>query len=293
MNLSKLILGIFVIYFNMSIGMAQTNRDSLISHYRNLSVKANSDRSKTMYSDSTRAEVIAFLNSKNSFEHPLLNIPYLGDLYSPDNAFRIITWNNSLKDGTYDYICFIQLAPNKNQETKWFELNDNHKSISRAESRSLKKDNWYGCLYYTIVPFKKDKQSHYALLGWEGNNDFSNKKLIECLYFNKKNEPLFGKTVFKTNRLNKRRVVFEYSKEAYLMLRYNEDLKQIIFNRLEPTKPELKGLYSFYQPTMTFDAYQVKKGEWQFIEDVNPRNKKNNKEFHDPNDLKKAKNKKK
>lgn len=271
-------------------GIAQTDFDSTITHLRKLSVQGNDDRTKTEYSDSLRQAVRDFLDSEKSFDHPLVNIPYLGDLYSPDNAFRVVTWNNSLKDGTYDYVCFIQLNPNTESDIHWFELNDQHKQISRPETRSLTMDNWFGCLYYTIVPFKHEKETHYALLGWEGNNNFSNKKIIESLHFNKKNEPQFGKSVFKTERLNKRRIVFEYSKEAYLMLRYNEELKQIIFNRLEPSKPELKGLYSFYQPTMIFDAYQVKKGEWVLVEDVNPRNKKNNKEFHNPEDLKKPKN---
>lgn len=269
--------------------LGQTSFDTLITFYRAKSVKSTQDLEKNLYSDSLRMQVKKFLDSEKSFETPLVNIPYLGDLYSPDNAFRMITWNNSLKDGTYDYICFLQLKPNDEGENIWYELNDQHKTIARAESRSLDQENWYGCLYYTIVPFKKDKQKYYTLLGWEGNNNYSNKKLVECLYFNKKQEPQFGKTVFKTERLSKRRVIFEYSKDAYLMLRYNEDLKQIIFNRLEPTKPELEGLYSFYQPTMTFDGYQYKKGEWIMVEDINPRNKKNSKEFHDPKDLKKPK----
>ena len=68
----------------------------------------------------------------------------------------------------------------------------------------------------------------YVLLGWEGNNKFSNKKVLECLYFNNKGEPMFGKSVFESNRMNKRRVIFEYSKEAYLMLRYNEKMKKLI-----------------------------------------------------------------
>ncbi|MFT6324256.1 MAG: hypothetical protein ACJAWO_001818 [Halieaceae bacterium] len=270
--------------------IAQTPFDSAIFQYRNLSVQAQRDSERLVYSDSLRMVVKSFLDSEDSFSTPLNKVPYLGDLYSPDNKFRFITWNISLKDGTYNYICFIQLAPTKNKASIWHELIDHHKTIKRPESRSLRKDMWYGSLYYSIIPFKKDKETYYVLLGWEGNNKYSNKKIIECLYFNNKQEPLFGKTVFNSSRLNKRRVVFEYSKEAYLMLRYNKDSKQIIFNRLAPTIKELEGLYSFYQPTMAFDAYQYKKGEWILLENVNPRNKKNNKEFHNPSDLKAPKN---
>ena len=275
---------------SISIVHAQTEFDSLINHYRKLSISAPVNTEKNMYSDSIRFVVREFLNSEHSFSQPLGKIPYIGDVYSPDGAFRLITWNITLTDGTYDYYCFIQMAPDKNQECIWYELIDHHKNIPRPETKSLNKDKWFGALYYTIIPFKSNKETYYVLLGWEGNNNYSNRKVLECLSFNREKEPVFVKTVFKTERFNKRRVVFEYSKEAYLMLRYNENLEQIIFNRLEPTKPELKGLYNFYQPTMTFDAYELHKGEWVMIQDVNPRNKKNDKEFHNPEDLKRPKN---
>jgi hypothetical protein len=267
----------------------QPAHDSLILHYRKLSVQMPSDSMKYVYIDSLRAEVKQFMGKENSYNLGLDKVPYLGDLRSPDNAFRMITWNVTLKDGTYDYFCFVQMKPNSHDTSIWFELTDHHKETRRPEYKSLNQDNWYGSLYYSIIPFKKDKQMMYALLGWEGNSSYSNKKIIDCMYFNAKDKPMFGKSVFQTKRMNKRRVVFEYSKEAYLMLRYNEDMKAIIFNRLEPSKPDLKGIYSFYQPVMVYDAYQYKKGEWILLKDVNPRNTKSDKEFHNPKDLKKPK----
>lgn len=267
----------------------QSEQDSLILHYRKLSVQMPTDSMKYVYIDSLRLQVKEFLGSQNSYVLGLDKVPYLGDLRSPDDAFRMITWNVTLKDGTYDYFCFVQMKPVSNDTSVWFELTDHHKETRRPEYKSLNKDNWYGSLYYSIIPFKKDREMMYALLGWEGNSNYSNKKIIDCMYFNSKDKPMFGKSVFQTSRMNKRRVVFEYSKEAYLMLRYNEEMKAIIFNRLEPSRAELKGVYSFYQPVMIYDAYQYKKGEWILLEGVNPRNTKSNKEFHNPEDLEKPK----
>lgn len=278
----KVFLGMALLLATTNVGFAQTETDSLFSYFRNKSVKSSSDAQKTVYSDSLRLAIKDFLNQPYSFDQPLGEIPYTGDLFSPDGAFRMITWNLSLKDGTYDYICFVQLAPDENGDSEWHELTDNHKQTRRPETKALNKSNWYGALYYTIVPFKKNKQTCYLLLGWEGNSKFSNKKIMDCLNFNTRNEPVFDKTVFKSGRLNKRRVIFEYSKEAYFMLRYNEKLKLVVFNRLEPPKPELKGLYSYYQPTITFDAYKLIKGEWVIVEDVNPRNKKDDRPYIDP-----------
>lgn len=279
------------LFFTMVIGIqisgwTQSFNDSLVIEYRKLSVSSETDALKRIYTDSLRTQIQLFLNQENSFDQHLSNIPYLGDIFSPDGAFRMITWNLTLNDGTYDYFCFVQKKPGEDHKAKWYELSDHHKDISRPEYRNLKMDNWYGALYYSIIPFKKDKKEMYVLLGWEGHNKFSNKKVMECLYFNNKGEPTFGKAVFESDRMNKRRVIFEYSKEAYFMLRYNEKLKQIIYNRLEPSKPELEGVYSFYQPTLQYDGFQYKKGKWVRIVDISPRNEKDGKVYHNPKDLK-------
>ncbi len=285
------ILVVSTLFFAMAgLSYAQTKTDSVFTYFRNKSIQSGTDINKVAYSDSLRFAVKKFLKEPNSFDHPLTDkVQYLGDIFSPDGAFRMITWNISLKNGTYDYVCFIQLAPNSKGESEWHELIDNHKQTRRPESKTLNKSNWFGALYYTIVPFKKDKQTCYLLLGWEGNSRFSNRKIMECMNFNRKGEPVFEKTVFKSGRFNKRRVIFEYSKEAYFMLRYNQKLKLVVFNRLEPSKPELKGLYSYYQPTTTFDAYKLSKGEWVIVEDIDPRNKKDNKLFIDPSKKKQPK----
>jgi len=279
------------LFFTMVIGFqiygwTQSFNDSLVIEYRKLSVSSETDALKRIYTDSLRTQIQLFLNQENSFDQHLNNIPYLGDIFSPDGAFRMITWNLTLSDGTYDYFCFVQKKPGESHRAKWYELSDHHKDISRPEYRNLKMDNWYGALYYSIIPFKKDKKEMYVLLGWEGHNKFSNKKVMECLYFNNKGEPTFGKAVFESDRMNKRRVIFEYSKEAYFMLRYNQKLKQIIYNRLEPSKPELEGVYSFYQPTLQYDGFQYKKGKWIRVVDISPRNEKDGKVYHNPKDLK-------
>lgn len=262
---------------------AQTLDISKISKYRDLTVKAKIDQDKYFYNDSLVVSIHEFLRAKNSFNTSLSNeIQYFGDLFSPDNEMRFLTWNVSLSDGTHDYFCFIQKKPNEEGISTWFELTDNHKMIDRPDYKSLKKDKWYGCLYYSIIPIKVNKETIYTLLGWEGHNNYSTKKIIDILSFSSKGDPVFGKSIFVGEKNTKRRVVFEYSKEAYLLLRYNEDSKQIIFNRLEPPKPELEGLYSFYTPSLIYDAYELKKGKWIFTPDINPKNGESNKVFHDP-----------
>ena len=262
--------------------LAQNTEVAKIAGFRKLTIDAKDNQTKFLHNDSLQYYLHKFLGKENSFSTHLNNIQYLGDLYSPDGEIRIITWNISLNDGTHDYFCYIQKKPISNEGSKWYELTDNHKQIDRPDYKSLKKENWYGCLYYSIIPFKSDKKIMYALLGWEGHNNYSTKKLIDVLSFSNRGEPAFGKAIFVDEKHTKRRVVFEYSKEAYLLLRYNEDTKQIIFNRLEPPKPELEGVYSFYTPSLFYDAFELSKGKWVLHKDINPKNGKTNKVYHDP-----------
>jgi len=284
MNFNQSTIIIFILFLGFhSTVFSQNTHIEKMAELRKKTIGSKSDQEKFLYNDSLQFNIYQFLAEENSFNTLLSGkIDYLGDIFSPDGAFRLITWNVSLKDGTHDYFCYVQLQPNDNGESKWFELIDKHKTIDRPDYKTLKLDKWYGCLYYTIIPVKINKEIAYTLLGWEGHNNYSTKKVIDILTFSSKGEPVFGKTVFQNEKHTKRRVVFEYSKEAYLMLRYNEDSKQIIFNRLEPPKPELEGLFSFYTPSLFYDAYEFKKGKWILHKDINPKNGKSNKPFHDP-----------
>lgn len=270
--------------------LSQTFDISKIIRLRSEVQKTTDLTQRIIKNDSLRNELISFIKSENSYNRKLEDIKYIGDLKSPDDAFRMITWNINLNDGTYKYFCFIQTKPDKSGQSSWYELQDHHKTTNRPEYKTLNTEKWYGCLYYEIIPFKNNKTTMYVLLGWEGNDKFSNKKVLESLYFNNKNEPNFGKSVFETDRMNKRRVIFEYSKDAYMMLRYNEKAKQIIFNRLEPMNPDLVGIYSYYMPTLTYDAYELHKGNWIIVQDINPRNEKSNREYHAPPKTKPKKN---
>jgi hypothetical protein len=260
---------------------AQTSTIDAMQKWRKETLKEISDAEKNSANDSLRHYVEVFLNEKTSFSNPI-KIDFMGDLPSPDGEIRMLTWNLSLSDGTYSYFCYIQKKPFASGNSNWYELNDQHKSVVRPEFKTLKSNQWYGCLYYQIIPVKVNKEIGYTLLGWEGNSPISNKKLIDFVDFNSKGEPVFGKSIFESDNQMKRRVIFEYTKEAYFMLKYDPDEEFIIFNRLEPLKPELEGIYSYYTPIMTYDAYTFKKNKWVLEMDIQPKNPKTNQIYNNP-----------
>ena len=63
-------------------------------------------------------------------------------------------------------------------------------------------------LYYKIIPVIKKNKTYYTLLGWDGNDMFSNKKIIEILEF-KKSKLQFGNSMFVyPNQRTKKRLYF-------------------------------------------------------------------------------------
>jgi hypothetical protein len=206
----------------------------------------------------------------------------MSTLQSPDQKFRIFNWNVPLEDGGHRYNCVIVTYDAKKEMSKVFELTQ-AESVSQPESANLTDKKWLGALYYEIVPVKTGKQVYYVLLGWDGNNNLSNKKIAETLQF-QSGRPKFGLPVFKSEKKTAKRLVFEYKEDAIFSLGYYPELKSIVFDNLGPLHPSLEGQYSQYVPMQTFDAYVLNKGKWEFKTDIDFKRSKKEKDkpWNDP-----------
>ena len=68
------------------------------------------------------------------------------------------------------------------------------------------------------------------------------------------------------------RIVFEYSSEVAMTLRYDENLGKIVFDHLAPLHPIYHEVYQFYGPDGSYDAFEFREGIWVKQEDVDARN---------------------
>ncbi|RLD64650.1 MAG: hypothetical protein DRJ01_00140 [Bacteroidetes bacterium] len=214
-------------------------------------------------------------SNKESFEY-VFNIRHIGILKAPDNSFKIYNWNISLNDGSYKYFGFIQYFHKKSKQFLIYQLCDKSEEIINPQTMQLSNKNWFGALYYEIILKKSDKNKYYTLLAWDGNNDFSKKKIIDVLYFTKTGEPRFGKNIFIFNKEKKSRVIYEYSYLSTMTLRYNDKLNMIIADHLEPSKPSLKGQFQYYGPDFTYDGFFYKNGKWIYKQHIDVRNPSKN-----------------
>jgi len=249
------------------------------------------------------------LTKPKAYEYNFDSLKTISKLASPDNTFKLYTWILPKEDGTYEYFGFIHAKHKKQYNI--YKLIDNSENIESPENKTLDANNWYGALYYKIIYNKYKRKKTYTLLGWDGNNRISNKKIIDVLTFNLSNKPIFGYPMFKGYyKKNIKRIIFEYNVNAYMTLRYekqnignviktnkkrkesnrkvlknelkNEKANMIVFNRLSPfdprtgeEKPSLEGQFQYYVPEANIiDAFIFKKGKWLFIKDIDAKNPK-------------------
>lgn len=228
---------------------------------------AQSDAEKTTINERLKNQMSKCLLNKDAYSYPFLKLKSIGFVDSPDKLVRIVNWNIELSDQTQKYVCFIMHNSSKNSEITTTELIDSEQNSAFRPDGIIDPQNWYGALYYKIIPIQKGTKTIYTLLGWDGNNSMSNIKIIDALSFVGKT-PKLGAPIFKTTEGTVKRIIFEHTKKSSMSLRYEADNKRIIFDHLSPEVPSLKGYYSFYAPDLSYDAFLLDGNKWVLKEDV-------------------------
>lgn len=216
------------------------------------------------------------LSRENSFDFPFDSLlKYKVLLVSSDKQIRLFTWNLESENGTHSFYGFVQSHNKKSKMPSLYQLYDKSEVIRDPENAVLESAKWYGAYYYQIIEKKSKKKRYYILLGWDGNNRITNKKIIDVLFFNEKGVPKFGKEIFVVeNGRTKKRIIFEYQAGIFMTLRYEEEKDRIVFDHLSPSHPHLEGQYQFYGPDFTYDAFQFKDKKWRYQKNVDTRNPK-------------------
>jgi hypothetical protein len=151
-----------------------------------------------------------------------------------------------------------------------YPLNDYSPALKNPEDSVTDNRKWYGAQYYKIIPVYSPRL-YYVLLGWKGFTDKSTKKVIDIISFNN-GKPVLGLPVFDGNGKTRNRIVFQYTKQASMLLRYVPEQNLIVFDHLVPPDPKLKSQHETYGPDLSYDGYKQKNGRWVFTENLDMRN---------------------
>lgn len=232
---------------------------------------------------------------------------YISVLTSPDGLLRIFTWAVLRDDGEFECFGAIQFYNDKEEEWQYQILNDKSEEIMNREESTLTAANWLGAVYQDIIQTSAGDRMIYTLLGWNGVDNLTERKIIEPVIM-KNGVPQFGAAVFRRER-NLRRIVLEYTNDAMVQLAYEQqtiqDVKHervkvkgtnryrtvdkvkehkerlIIFDEVEPQVPGMEGLFQYYVPSGVELAYAFIDGKWELRSGAQGRlkDKKLNKPF--------------
>jgi hypothetical protein len=223
------------------------------------------------------AALEALLLEVDPFTFPLDSMKYITQLSSDDKLLKIFNWNipNDNEDGQF-YCCIMVHKTKKKGAYDVIKLIDISKTINNIENFIGSKDKWPGMLYFKIITHKTPTETYYSMLGWDGHNAITKRKLIDVLSFKSNGEPIFGKAIFEdmVNK-NPKRISFEYSAQLTMNIKYYENKKMLVFDHLAPRATELEGQFQFYGPDMSYDAFKLKAGKWYFSSDISMKNEPN------------------
>jgi hypothetical protein len=225
---------------------------------------------KLIINDSVKTIIERFASSDSAFNYKFLNLRFLGQITSPDNLVKLITWNLILEDGGNRYFCYIIRRSPGSKQNVVYKLSGIYNEAPLRSDTVYTDSNWYGALYYDIRPFKSEKG--YILLGIDYGNSFITRKIIDVLSFGPGNSLVFGKRCFTDGKNVSPRVVFEFSATAVMSLRFASETS-IVFDHLSPISPEYKDNRQFYGPDFSFDSYNFDNGLWKLKSNIDIRNK--------------------
>ncbi len=231
------------------------------------------------------------LQMPKSFDHTWDSVKNFIVLSSPDNVFKIFTWYVEKKDFSVENFGFIQVYNASRYKYVLFPLYDKRSVLDYPKTQIGNHNRWYGAVYYKLIQTKGKNFTYYTLLGWNGNNLFTNQKIIEILHFNKEMTPVFGARIFKNYPEKVSRIIFEYSKTATLHLnyedqeylvstgKYNPKTKQmdykrvnnpmIIFDELIPLDENVQNLSAYMVPESSLNQGFIEEdGYWMFLKSV-------------------------
>jgi hypothetical protein len=268
---------IFTCFFLKSFAQHsdETTDQQRLQHYEDslviLGKKFVNDTNETNRKNANYAFIKILVNAlkvPNSFLHPFDSVKMVSIMNSPDNRFRIFSWPVEANNGTYRFYGTIQM--NTGGSLLMYPLADYSPLMKDPEDTITGSKGWYGAEYYRIIPVYSPKL-YYVLLGWKGNNILTTKKVIEVLSF-KDNKPVFGYPAFEGNGKIRKRVVFEYTRQASMLLRFVPDEDLIVFDHLSPPDPRQKNQFDMYGPDLSYDGYKLKNGKWVYVENLDMRN---------------------
>lgn len=256
------------------ISFAAFAQDSTLADYeQELAMTLNKLRASESNSDKEslnsdfKATLEKALVNEEALTYPFSQLPSVGIIDSPDKKMRIINWNVEQEDFSHKYYCYVLWKEERGNDYHYQELKDISFGMAMQPTETISAEQWYGALYYKIIPVKRRNKTLYTVLGWDHFTEMSTAKLIDVMYF-VGNDVKLGMPIFKAGSEIQRRMFFEHSEKTSMHLNYEADRERIMMDHLSPESPSMANFREFYVPDLSYDAMEFDGKRWNLIEDV-------------------------
>ena len=230
--------------------------------------RGESDASRYKAGIEFDSTIHSFLLDDSMMLQPTSFAPNISCVQPSDQSWRLLTWIIPSYEGDqYFYFGYLQKKGNDQTGHQLYRLSDSTSVIRKPESEKLTPDRWLGATYYEVIPNRRKGKSFYTLCGWKGKDKKVTQKVIEVLYFDKAGAK-FGMPVFKKQGVFKSRIIFSFTSQASMSLRYESSKKAIVFDHLYLPKQNGVADPSQAGPDGSYDGYKFKRGRWIWIEDI-------------------------
>jgi hypothetical protein len=217
--------------------------------------------------EAMRQTWISSFDQPEVFDYPFTQLKFC-TLISKDHHIRLLNWNLPYRDGTYKYFCFLLVWDDSQKNFTWHELLDTMHEPEKPESRFLTTEKWLGALYFEIIPMtRKGKSSTYTLLGWDGKDNLTTRKIVDAITISGDKIRL-GANLFEYAGDSRKRIILEYSNEVSASVKYFPKKNCIVMDHLSPKNPMMQGIYADYGPDGTYCLFELKKDKWIFMDEI-------------------------
>ncbi len=213
---------------------------------------------------------------RNNGKEDFSQLENFKDLHSPDSNLRIITYFFQKNKDEFvlggELMAWNPKYDGKSKDSeKWLAFYSStliQKNSKITRDTTYSSSDWPAAWYYKVIQ-KEDKygQTYYTLIGWIPKNRISQQKIVDVFYL--KNDKLhFGAPIFEREGKREYRLLYEYGAQNTMRLSYQEDKDQIIMDHLSPPGAEYHGIYEYYGPDFSYDAFRWEEGRWVYYPDI-------------------------
>lgn len=262
----RIFLLLLLCIISMQISTAQESLNSDLSYYGDIMVNAYEPKHRTRAKIEFEKLLLTYLTERKFKSDNWQSVQAYTRIQKSSNK-EVIIVTYQVDEGAYPY-SYGGYVITDNQV---IELNQQSDLNTDSEYQTYTDADWYGALYYNMLPIKGQKNS-YLLFGYQYSQEFDKTKLIDIITVGD-DGVTFGKELFITRVQDgrddiKQRFLLQYSSDSNASLNYNDSIDMIIFDHLMPRMGQQAGQGNTFVPDGTYEGYHFQDGSFVYVDKI-------------------------